>query len=491
MLKIENLTVRYPQREQPAVSDLSLNLGRGEFALLTGSSASGKSTLMQAMCGFVPHIIPAEVSGKITVGGISNAEPSELARIISMVQQDPESQFCTETVEEEVAFGPENFCYPGNKIKELVKESLSAVSASHLRYRTLSSLSGGEKQKVAIASMIALRPEVLILDEPTSNLDSNSISELLAAVANLRSQNSDLIMIVVEHRATSFLGHATRLALMEKGKLAVNLERTENTDDFSALSRSLSTRIRYPNGHRQPSRPGRVLALSGLSYRINGTEILKNITFDLNAGSVTALMGRNGSGKTTLLRHIAGLTPVQAGKIEVLDRTLSREHSAEPWQLGRDVGLVFQNPNHQIFENTIDSELRFGPVNFNLETEGVSTTISQFIDDEHLSEYDHPQALSFGQKRRLNILSATMHGPGLVMLDEPFAGQDSENSKRIARMITKQQHTGKSFLIVTHDPDFARSFCTDVLVLDSGRLIASGKPDAVLNDRTVMGALNI
>jgi len=473
MLEVRGLRVRYGNRNKPAVDGLTFSLRPREFMLLIGDSASGKSTAMQAVCGFIPEIIPAEITGEIRIDGRAYRDAVDISRVACMVQQDPETQFCTETVEEEVAFGPENFGLPRSEIRSAVNTALESVGASHLIDRMLSTLSGGEKQKVAIASMLAIKPKLLILDEPTSNLDPRSVSEMLRVVDDLR-MSTDMTLVVVEHRAAGFLDMASRIAIMDAGHLAT--ETTRGSTAFKELESSLRERIPYPKVKR---RAGSVLSVSGLSYEVEGQRILNDISLSVEDGAILAVTGPNGAGKTTLLRHITGLVEPQEGSLKILDRSIDRRHPVEPWTLGKDVGYVFQNPNHQVFEKTVDKEIRFASENFGVDDKAAAVSVRDFEAEESVRSFVHPHSLSFGQKRRVCIRSASSHGPRVVLLDEPFAGQDSKNAEKICQMLAKLQNDGKTIVIVTHDIEFARAFATDALLLKNGGVVASGPTDEI------------
>ena len=474
MLEVADLTVRYRGRSKPAVHGLSFEAGEREFILLSGNSASGKSTAMQAVCGFIPHIIPADVEGTVRFDGREYDDPAKVAGIACMVQQDPETQFCTETVEEEVAFGPENLRYGREDIRASVDQALAAVKASHLIDRRLSTLSGGEKQKVAIASVLSVNPRLLILDEPTASLDPRSVGQVVRAIGAAKAMR-DITVIVVEHRIRDFIDMADRLITMREGALQLDCRRGEHEFDVAR-----ETVITPPAYNRPRRRDGRkIISVRGLSLEIDGWDILDGVDVDIREGSVVALMGENGSGKTTLLRHLVGLQPIQKGTISICDHTISEERSVDAWDLGKNVGLVFQNPNHQIFENSVEREMLFAAKNFETDLSTARRALEDFERNEGLRRYVHPHCLSFGQKRRVNILSAHSHNPAVLLLDEPFSGQDQENVDRIVAIITDVQSGGGTTVVVTHDLNFARNYCTDAIVLQEGRVIASDAIDSV------------
>ncbi len=428
---------------------------------------------MNSLCGFIPQIIPAEVKGTIKINGRDDLNTLQLARQISMVHQDPETQFCTETVEDEMAFGLENRMLARRKIDKRIETTLRDLNCSDLRYRSLHTLSGGEKQKIAIASMLVLNPKVLILDEPTSNLDSVSMEEVLGSIENVSRRSEELTIIIAEHRIGDLESKVDRVLRMENGVLGRVI------DDFRDLptdQRKTLTRHSYPEYARRVNRYGKtVLNIKGLNCRVNGRWILREIDLKVRKNEMVALMGRNGSGKTTLIKHIAGLLEVQEGEIYLAGENLNPSRSIPPWRLGRKLGYVFQNPNHQIFENTVEKEMLFGPNNFG---KGIENGEKKLMDmeNEGVGRKTHPHCMSFGQKRRLNIHSSSLHDPELIIVDEPFTGQDHENGQKIAGLFYDYHRMGTTLIIVTHDPEFARKFCTRAVVMEDGRVVHDGDP---------------
>ncbi len=465
------LNVRYENRTRNAISDVTFRIEKGEFVLLTGPSACGKSTLMQAVCGFIPWIVPAEISGSIAIDGVRYDDPAAIAGLACMVQQDPETQFCTETVEDEVAFGPENFRLPPARIRDLVDKALFSVGASDLVDRRLSTLSGGEKQKVAIAAVLAVEPKLLILDEPTSNLDPRSAAIVASAIDRLR-QMKETTAVLIDHRLKGFMHMATRVLFIESGRLKADCRPGDSR--IEELLRDKST----PPSRKGVQEPSDVLlSIMNLSYEIDGNRILDDVHLSVRKGDVVAIMGPNGSGKTTLLRHIMGLIEPQEGRIDGLGHSIVPGKPVGPWLLGKEIGTVFQNPDHQIFEDTIEREVRFASTNFSVPIDGAERAVKEFERSEGVFRHMHPHCLSFGQKRRLNIISSASHGPQLLLLDEPFTGQDPENARRLLAMISDMREQGRTVVVITHDAEFAKSFCTSAVMLSEGRVVASGPPD--------------
>ncbi|MFO8109434.1 MAG: ATP-binding cassette domain-containing protein [Thermoplasmata archaeon] len=475
MIEVENLSVRYPSRDEYSIRNISFSVRKGEFIWLSGDSASGKSTLMNCLCGFIPQIIPAEVEGTIKLNGRGGMNTLQLARQISMVHQDPESQFCTEHVEDEIAFGLENRCISRRKISKRIKTTLRDLNCSELRHRKLSTLSGGEKQKIAIASMLVLNPRVLILDEPTSNLDPESMEEVLRAIEEVRRKSKSLSLILAEHRVKRLVDYVDRVIRLESGEL------TEDFHSFQELTPQEKEKLSdysYPDYKRGTKEKGRsVLKIDKLDYTINGTEVLDNINLDVKQGEIIALMGKNGSGKTTLIKHISGLIEVQKGDIKVFQVNMNDSNRIPPWKLGKKIGYVFQNPNHQLFENTVKGEMMFAPINFSRGLKNTEKRLKDITKEPCVEETTHPHNLSFGQKRRLNVYSSSLHGPEVMIIDEPFSGQDHKNALLMAEIMDSFWRCGKTLIIVTHDSEFADKFCTRTVVMRDGKVVYDGVPD--------------
>ncbi len=473
MLEVQGLSVTYPSKDKPSIQNISFSLKQGEFVWLAGESASGKSTLMNCICGFIPQIIPADLKGSIIFHGKKNLEPLQLSRHITMVHQDPETQFCTETVEDEIAFGLENRCLSRRKIDKRIETTLRDLNCSELRYRELRTLSGGEKQKIAIASMLVLNPRVLILDEPTSNLDPISMNEVLNAIENVRRKSHDLTIILAEHRIGNLVEQIDRVLKLEDGEL------TRDIRDFQDLEQKNSIMdYSYPEYSREGVKDGEtLLKIKNMDHTLAGKKILKDIDLKVRKGEIIALMGRNGSGKTTLVKLISALSEVHEGKIKIFDRVMDRSNKVQPYELGKRIGYVFQNPNHQIFENSLEEEIKFATKNFSKGGAKAKKWLKKITTEENLDGKTHPHTLSFGQKRRLNIYSSSPHNPELIVIDEPFSGQDHQNALMIADILDDLWKKGKTLIVVTHNLEFAKKFCTRALVLKEGEIVYDGEPD--------------
>ncbi len=449
-LEVNNLSIKYPSRENYSIKDVSFKINAGDFVWISGNSAAGKSTLLKSISGFIPRIIPAELNGSILFKEQDVLEKNEPIREICMVHQDPESQFCTENVEDEIAFGLENFKIPKEEIEKRIENTLKKLNCKNLKHRKLRTLSGGEKQKVAIASMLVLNPDLLILDEPTANLDPVSMKEVLETIKKIKETNKDLIILIAEHRIKRLKDEIDAVIKFKKGKISKKI------NNFQEMREELKEKLinyPYPSFERSNCQQNQViLDIDGLEYEVEGKKILKNINLQIKEGEIIALDNKN----------------------TIKNRSL-------PWEIGKKTGFVFQNPNHQIFENSIESEMFFAPKNYEKGKENAKNNLKRIIKEENIEESTHPFTLSFGQKRRLNIYSSSSHKPDLFIIDEPFSGQDHKNVIKITKLLNDLWKKGKTLILVIHNLEFAKKFCTRAIVLKNGKVQFNGEPNKLKN----------
>ncbi|MBU7038148.1 MAG: ABC transporter ATP-binding protein [Theionarchaea archaeon] len=436
MIEMRNYRFRYTDRW--ILENINLTVDR-ELIVVTGKSGSGKSTLALSIAGFLRDV--GVHTGEILYSGrnIDQVDLFELAQSIGIVQQDPEAQICTLSVEDEIAFGLENLCFSPGEIEQRTDWALSIVGGNHLKTKETNSLSGGEKQKVAIASILAMKPEVIIFDEPTSNLDVETTKEIMRVITKIKGK-TNISAIVIEHKWKHIYKYADCLYEMKNGSLT-RIETPMNVI-YSG----------YPRGVGEP-----VLELRNVTFSYD-SPILRSVNLVVRENEVVGIMGANGSGKTTLLMCLMNFLDYE-GDILVNKKSIKGKKTAE---IARDVGMVFQNPNHQIFENTVHKEACFAATNFSVDCD-----ITPLLVDAGLQDYQdrNPFRLSYGEKRRLNIVSVLSYGPSVILLDEPFIGQDYENVQKIMDLLR-----GKTCVIVLHDPWIAKAFCTRVFELRGGNL---------------------
>lgn len=473
MIQIENLTVRYNGKE-PAIDDLSLTVQEGEFVLLTGPSGCGKSTLARCLMGLIPHSSEAEMSGRVQVDGLATGEHSvsELATHVGLVFQNPSTQLFALTVTEEVAFGPRNLGLPDEEVAERCAFALEATGIAHMSQRAIKTLSAGEQQRVAIAGVLAMRPNVLVLDEPTSNLDLRGSRAVLQTLHRLCDEYG-LTILIIEHRLSEAARFADRVLVMNHGQMVLDAapEAVFNAKEF--LSR---LGIRCPRqtaerswpereGHRRvggPSTGKPVVELRGVEAGYGSSTVLTGVNFAISPGEFVALVGDNGSGKTTVAKTIAGLLKPRGGRV-VWDE------GAKQLPLGRRVGLLFQNPLHQLFCDSVEEEIAFGPRNFDAFSRQRLEAILEVTGLMDLRQRN-PYALSVGQQQRTALASILSLQPALLILDEPTMGQDWGSLSRMMDFLCELNGHGQAILLITHDYQLVCRYAQRILVLRDGRI---------------------
>lgn len=436
MIHIKDYSFRYTK--EWVLKNVSVTIDR-ELVLITGKSGSGKSTLAFSIAGFLKGI--GDYKGEILFNNknIYDYDLDELSQKIGIVQQDPESQICTLCVEDEIAFGMENLCYDKKEIEKRIDWALSIVDGLYLKKRDTNSLSGGEKQKVAIASILAMKPDVIIFDEPTSNLDVNTTKEIMKVIRKIK-KKADVSAVVIEHKWEHIYPYADTVYEMNAGHLQ-KIEKPPHTV--------------YTGCNRVPGQP--ILELKDVTFSYDAP-LFKGVTMRVLQNEVVGIMGANGSGKTTLLLCIMHFLQY-TGDILLKGDSI---HHKKTCDIARKIGIVFQNPNHQLFENTVVKEVEFAPKNFKVDTD-----TDCLLKKAGLTPYKdgNPFKLSYGEKRRLNIVSVLSYHPDLVLLDEPFIGQDYENVQKIMDLLK-----GTTSVIVLHDPFIAETFCNRIYELKGGEL---------------------
>jgi energy-coupling factor transporter ATP-binding protein EcfA2 len=464
LISIRGLSFKFQGREDYALRDVNLEIRPGEFVVITGPSGCGKSTLALALGGYLFRQHAGEASGTVMVDGLNTreAEVFDVAEIVGLVQQNAEAQLCTLTVADEVAFGLENRQLPRTVIEERSDWALEIVGALHLKYRSLATLSGGEKQKVAIAAMMAAKPQVLIFDEPTSNLDPTATGEIFKVIQHIR-EKAGITVIVIEHKLGYLAPFQPRVLSMDKGRIVHDGRRLTQLHP--------EWRDRVPAPYRGPSSTdGCVARAENLTLAYGGAPVLEDMSLDVHAGQFVAIMGDNGSGKTTLLRCLMGLLKPQGGRAEVLGQDTQQVPVSS---LAQHVGFIFQNPDHQLFAESVWEEATFAPRNFGLLTEETAIRVRHVLERCGLEQYkdSHPYRLSYGEKRRLNLASILSYEPRLILLDEILIGQDIDNATLIMDLLKEQTAKGSTVVNVTHDPETTRLYSDRVVFLASGRVL--------------------
>lgn len=509
LVELDGVEVKYYGEEVPSLVVDELSIGEGELVLLLGPSGSGKSTLLKLLCGVVPRYQAAEVSGRVRVlGGDPRREglAGMVRRGVAIVLQNPDAQLFSATVGSEVSFGPENLGLEPGEVRERVRWALEVTGMAGLEEKDTVSLSGGQKQRTVIASVLALRPKLLLLDEPASQLDPQGSQSVMRCVDRLP-EEAGCAVVLAEHRlhdlyASGVLRTGVRAVVLDHGRVVFDgdvkdaissgvLEKCgvrepriivaarraygsvptldrERLLSMLASSLKVSTRPVRPESNTSP-----IVEVDDAWLRYgHGDYVIRGASFTVRVGEVVALMGPNASGKTTLMRAIAGLLRPDKGRIRLM---VDRE---------RDVAYVPQNPDLFLVSDTVAEELRLNPRG-SPDPDLVEWLVSELGIGDLMER--HPHSLSRGQRFRVAVAAALAGAPRLVMLDEPTTGQDARNIDALGRILAKYVSRQQAAVLVsTHDVEFALHYCSKVVVLREGRVVASGDPLRVLSDENVV-----
>lgn len=465
-----------------ALKDVDLSADAGSLTLVCGASGCGKSTLMKALTGLVPQMTPGELDGVVSINGrnLADVALTDVGHLCSSVFQNPRTQFFCDTVAEELAFCGENYGRERATLRQQSERAAKLMGISHLMERKLTTLSGGQLQKVALACALASGAPVLLADEPTSNLDPAAISEVRAALKVLKEQG--LTIVVVEHRLHFLRGLADQVLLMESGRVTRRWNGAEFFSMGQAQRRSLGLRTLVDPGPpetwvgqvkagRQEKQAGRQekqvgrqenreatpsqvrLSCRGLSFAYGANPVFEGLDADFPAGQITCIAGANGVGKTTLVRVLCGLAAPSSGSISMDGVPASRKTRRSA------CALVMQDTGRQLFSDTLAGELTIGA------SHASGQSGEQLLADFDLANLGerHPLSLSGGQKQRLVIAAARATGRPIVILDEPTSGVDARHLDSITATLRRIADEGAAVVVVTHDGEFAAA-CADRLI---------------------------
>lgn len=507
-LIVEHLSYRYRTRSEPALRDCTFSAQPGEIILIAGASGCGKTTLMRCINGLIPNSYKGgELSGAIRLQGQSNAGRTllEISQVVGTVLQDPEKQIVGSYVLNEVAFGLENLGLPRAEILQRVEETLAYLGISHLRNRETFALSGGEKQRVALAGVLAMRPELILLDEPLASLDPASAQDALDGIRRLADAGKTILLI--EHRVEDVLrirpDYVLYLEAGEQryfGPVAGFLDLADPAQ--VKLPAELTARRAAPRPLKRPDPPPPrrsepLVVFEHVDFWYEPERpVLHDISTDIRAGDVIALLGANGAGKSTLVKHAICLLRPRRGRVAVEGKDTRKVTAA---QTARTVGYVFQSPTHMLFAPTVREELAFGPRNIGYDETTIAANVAHAVDvvNLHGLEEQPPLALSFGQQRRVGIAAILAMQSKILVMDEPTAGQDYRHytgfmdAIMAMRSHSHDQAPFEAVLFITHDVDLAVSYANRVWLFSEGRLAADGPPEQVLADDDLLRQCHI
>lgn len=535
-LRVQNVGITHDGAAVPTPNGISFDVAPGEVVLVLGPSGSGKSTLALALNGLIPHALPAELTGSVAVYDVDTADTpvAVLSTHVSMVFQDPDSQIVTGTVLDEVAFGPENLRMPVNEVLARAEAALRRVGLWERRADNPDALSGGGRQRLAIACALAIGAPILVLDEPTANLDPQGIEDVYAALTELVAAGEHSI-VLIEHNLDAAISLVDRVIVIDThGRLAFDgpIEDTLRThaDELMRMGVWLPTatlaalRLRtagYAFGplplttealHRAlgaapipatlaewkmpsvvdaaavASTP--IIDVRGLNVQRGRVPVLHDVNLTVRAGEFLAVIGANGAGKTTLVQAIAGVLVPPKGRIRVGGLDPAR---ADVRALAAQIGFVFQNPEHQFITATVFDELAHGLRINRASPEEIERRVGDMLERFGLSDKadTHPFLLSGGEKRRLSVGTALIAGAPILALDEPTFGQDRARADELLGLLKDLNEAGTTVIVVTHDMQLVAEYASHTALLQDGRVIAHGPTAEVFADTERISAAGL
>lgn len=546
IIEMRDVSFTYAEADEPALRDISLAIGAGEFVGVIGPSGAGKSTLAAALSGAIPHHFGGELYGAVLVDGRDTCDVSltDISRIVGSVLQDIDTQMVSAVVEDEMLFGLENFGVPHDQIEGRMQAALDTVGIANLRGREIATLSGGQKQKVAIAAILALRPRVLVLDEPTAALDPAS-SQLVFETLRLINRQEGITVVVIEQKVALLSSFCSRVMVMSGGRIAFDGEPHEvfghgaelrkmgvDSPRVARISNSLArdgyvaagsrpclnvaeahdliaglvrgrtgassvdavAAARRTSPHAPASRPhaigaNPVIELKDVCFAYPGTgDGVSDVSLQVYPGELVGIVGQNGAGKTTLTKLLNGLLEPRQGEVLIAGMD-TRETPVSG--IARKVSTLFQNPDRQLCKNTVLEEVAFGP-----ELHGASQAEAEARAREAIGRFglpanESPFSLSRGQRQMVALASVVVMEPEVVILDEPTSGLDYRECMTVMETVREMSEHGCAVVMVCHDMEVVSDFAERVAVMADGRILARGTTDEVFRDRDLMARASI
>jgi energy-coupling factor transport system ATP-binding protein len=543
-IELNNVSYQYPNAAEACLKNINLTVKKGKFVVLMGATGAGKTTLSLCLNGLIPQLLEGKLTGQVTVCGLDvRKTPVQLmSKVLGLVLQDPETQIIGRTVEEDTAFGPSNLSVPQEEILRRVDDTLERVRLKGFKLRLTEELSGGEKQRLAIAGVLAMEPEVLVLDEPTSELDPTGRTDIYSTLDDLRTKK-ELTIILVEHSSEELIQKADDVVVLKEGEVIFRGEPTQLFRDiprlqqfgikplpvsligWSFFEKGWISRDKIPldllsaerlmremfskHNHAllklDPSRSAHItslmvphqirnevpckdaaLKINNLHYHYqSGQPALAGINLTIESGEFVALIGQNGAGKTTLAKHFNGLLKPSSGEVIVCGLNT---HDYETCDLAKTVGYVFQNPDHQIFSNTVEKELEFGLKSAGFNRSESNERINQVLKNTGLERYRkvHPFTLGKGERQMIAVASILVLKPQILIVDEPTTGSDWPGVQAMMRLIHELHRSGTTIVMISHDMDLVAQYAQRVVVLKKGSILLDGSPREVFANSQVL-----
>ncbi len=515
LLENQDITYYYPGSTKPSLCNINLKIREGEFLLVVGGSGSGKSSLARLIAGLIPEFYGGRLQGKLFFQGkeLRGDERHLLNSHVGIVFQDPEKQLVMTSVEAEIAFGLENLGLPQQEMFRRVAEVMTFLNLTSLKDEFTTNLSGGEKQKVALASVLAMQPRILVLDEPTSQLDPVAAGEFLDLVEYLNKELGYTV-VLIEQRLERCYHLADRAVVMEQGEIRYDGSPADAAHwqvkhhfpfippvaKFFASLNNAAVPLTVRDGRRElhkyfpddPSveNPKRSVQLSPVNNKTTaveaknlwytypgGREVIRGQSLCVREGEFVVILGANAAGKTTLLKLLAGILKPDRGCVHLLGQDT---HRLSLTDLGRSVGYLSQNPNDYLLQDTVEDELRFTLNNFQLPDNGICDELLHKLNLYDL-RHANPRDLSSGERQRVALASVLVAGPRLLLLDEPTRGLDYRLKAELGGFLREITASGGTVVMVTHDVEFAAEYAGKVVMIFDGMVVCDGPRD-VLGD---------
>jgi energy-coupling factor transport system ATP-binding protein len=538
IVEVKNLSYTYPNASKPAIEDICLSINPGEFVLLTGPSGCGKTTFCRSLNGLIPKFYNGTLTGSVHIAGLDVSEHStmELAQHIGLIFQNPDNQIFALTVEKDIAFGLENLGISKAEMHREIDWASETTGIDSLRLRATHELSGGQKQRLTIASVLAMHPSIIVMDEPTSFLDPVG-AEHIFNVLDLLNKEYGMTIIIIEHRIDIAAKYVNRIIVFDEGRVRSDgkpglILAQEDTRLLGVgIPRILELAMRFDDHDRRFSDlpltstqfydqitaclrkkeftskksllPPDMLDLVGEHHHSpliqarnivfdypGNVHALRDVDLTINHGDYVAIMGENGAGKTTLVKHFNGLLRPKEGEILLDGEDISKQSVA---QLARRVGLVFQNPDDQLFEESVEKEIAFALRNFGMNEESIEKRVTWALNLLDLNRYRErsPFILSGGERKRVALASVLAWDPDILVLDEPTIGQDYGQKERLRHFLTQLRTQGKTVVIVTHDVEFVAESQPHIVLMAGGNVVAEGSTKSIMNQTELLAQCSV